>query len=199
MASNIQIANLAITMLGGARIISFDDDTTEGRAMKATFDLVRLSELRAVRWNFAMARTTLPKLSSVPAWGYSFEYNVPTDFLALRQVNDFVVPLGFNQGRDMNDAPYQLEGRKILTDFDSPLKIRYTKDVSDPTQFDALFVQSFAMRLGIVNCETITQSKSRKDGLINDYREMRSQAVKVDAIENPPEGIYDDSWMLARY
>lgn len=198
MASNIEIANRAITKLGGARILSFDDDTTEGRAMNSMYNIVRQAELRMNRWNFAMERASIAKLSSTPAWGYSYEYQVPDGFIALRQVNDFVIPLGFNQGRDSDDAPYQLEGRKILTNFGSPLKIRFTKDVTDSTQFDALFVEVYATRLAIESCETITGSTGKKANLRDEYREWRSQAIKVDAIENPPEAVYDDSWIISR-
>jgi hypothetical protein len=39
-----------------------------------------------------------------------------------------------------------VEGRKILSTGDS-LQIIYTADISDPNQFDALFIRALAMRI----------------------------------------------------
>lgn len=83
MASKITICNRALSKLGADRITSLDDDNKAARAMKSAFDFVRDAELRAHVWNFSVKRAELAALASVPVWGYSYEYALPTDFLKL--------------------------------------------------------------------------------------------------------------------
>ena len=66
MASNVQIANSALTKLGAARIMSLSDNKKEAREINAIFELRRDHLLRSHNWSFAMERTTLPALDDTP-------------------------------------------------------------------------------------------------------------------------------------
>ena len=64
--------------------------------------------------------------------------------------------------------------------------------------WDALFVEAFAARLAFECAEDITQSTSKKDIAWQDYKQALREAKLVDAIENPPEPLPDDAWLLSR-
>lgn len=200
MASEIEIANRGMTKLGAERISSFDDNTTESRAVKSLYDISRKAILRRALWSFAKKRTKLAAIA-LPAgtedWDYAYQYNLPTDFLRLIQVNDFTVPVGFNQARTREDAPYQLEGNRILTNYGPPLKIRYIADIIDPTKYDACFVEAFACQIAYECCETITQSNTKKADLAREAKFWIMEAMKINQVEQPPESIHDGSWILS--
>lgn len=198
MAASIEIANRALILIGADRITSLDDQNKGARACKAQYDITRKSELRAYRWAFAMKRTTLPALATPPAFDFSQQYQVPPDQLCLDYVGDLFVGVSTSDYRTASEAQYALEGRLILCNFPAPLKIRYVADITDATQFDAMFVDAFAHRLAIDICESLTASATKQQQVVAKYKDVIQRAVAKNAIERPPDPLPDDTWILAR-
>jgi hypothetical protein len=198
MSSQVEIANRALTKLGAARIISFGDDNKQSRSVQSMFPIVRDAELRAHIWSFAVKRASLAALTSTPDWGYSFQYELPSDCLRLIQVNDSFQGPDMSNYRNASTAEYMLEGNKILTDYVAPLKIRYIARKVDITQWDATFVEAFACRLAAEMAEDLTQSNQKKDAAWQEYRQALSVAIRSGAVEQQPQDMPDDSWMLSR-
>lgn len=198
MASQVEIANRALTKLGAARIISFDDDNKQSRAVKSMFELVRDAEFRDHLWSFTAKRVSLPALTSAPDWGFSFEYAVPADYIRLIQINDIYPGPSLEDYRNAAVAEYVIEGRKILTNYAAPLRVRYVSRVEDTSQWDASFVEAFACRLAVEMAEDLTQSTSKKESAKDDYKTAIAKAIRADGIEQPPQDLPDDAWMLSR-
>lgn len=199
MASNVEIANSALTKVGSTRITSLTDNVKAAREINAIFELRRDYLLRTHNWSFAMTRASLPALDETPAWGYTTLYQLPTDCLRVVQVNDtWVVPglADYTSGPD--SEPYKITGRRIETDIGAPLKLRYIKRVTDPAQFDAAFVEVFASDLADQVCEALTQSNTKREATRAVLRQSLLEAIRSNAIELPPEAIPDDSWILSR-
>jgi hypothetical protein len=198
MASQVEIANRALTKLGAARIISFADDNKQSRSVNSMFNVVRDAELRAHLWSFTIKRDSLPALTTTPAWGYDYEYQLPPDCLRLLEVDDIYPGPNLDDYRNANTQEFTIEGRKILTNKDAPLKIRYVSRVADTTQWDATFVEAFACRLAMEMCEDLTQSSSKKESVKDDYNTAIMMAIRANAIELPPQDLPDDSWVMSR-
>lgn len=203
MASQTEICNRALTKLGAQRILTITDNVKAARELNSMWDTVRDAELRRNVWNFAVTRTTLAALADAPPFGFEFQYQLPADFIRLIQVGETHYVPNLVDYRTLPDAPYQVENsddgaRVLLTDYDAPLKIRYVKRVEDTQQWDALFVEAFACRLAFECCEAITQSTSKKESAWQEYRQAMRDARLVDAIDNPPQGLFDDSWLMSR-
>ncbi len=198
MASKTDIANRALTKLGDDRIIDLLDDTERARTINSIYNSCRDAELRAHVWNFAVRRVALPRLITVPAFGFAYEYQIPAESLRLIQVGECWHWWSLQDYISGSTAQFQVEGRKILTDFDAPLKIRYIERIDDTGLYDALFVEAFACRLALEACERITQSNTKLQAIQEQYKENLRMALRVDAIENPPEQLPDESWMISR-
>ena len=199
MASNVEIANSALTKLGASRITALTDNVKAAREINAIFELRRDYLLRTHNWSFAMTRASLPALDETPAWGYTTLYQLPTDCLRVVQVNDtWVVPGLADYTSGPESEPYKITGRRIETDIGAPLKLRYIKRVTDPAQFDAAFVEVFASDLADQVCEALTQSNTKREATRAVLRQSLLEAVRSNAIELPPEAIPDDSWILSR-
>lgn len=192
MAGKVDIANRALTKLGAQRILLLTEASNEARVMNSMFDSVLDAELRRHRWKFAIKRDSLPALADAPAWGYSFSYPLPSDYLALVQVNDFYLR-GLKQTR-----PWEIEGGKILTNFQAPLKIRYVSRVADITLADPLFAEVLACKLAMEACEALTQSPQKRQMAQEEYKFAVTEAVRQDAIESPPDELPWGSWFDSR-
>ena len=198
MASDVQIANRALSKLGQERIISFADNTKAARAITSCYDDLRQAELRAYRWQFCYKRVALPALADAPAFGFTAAYQLPADYLRLDLVDDRYPSAMLDSYVDTDLAEYVLEGNTILTNIAAPLRIRYGADITDAAQWDPLFREMFACRLAVDLCETLTQSNTKGQQIRADYAEARRQAYRAGAIERPPASLPDGAWIIGR-
>ena len=198
MASVIQVANRALTKLGAARITSLSDDVKAARSINSCFEDLRDDELRAHRWQFAMKRTSLAALSTAPAFGYTYQYAVPSDFLRIDMVDDRFPSAVMDNYIDAEGLDWTLEGNVILSDIGAPLKLRYIAQITDPTQWDPNFREALASRIAMEICEDLTQSDTKKQAAANDYKRAISQAIRTSSIERPPVMPPDDQWVISR-
>ncbi len=198
MAGQVEIANRALTKLGDARVLSLSDETEGARSVNSMWDAVRDAELRARVWKFSIVRTSLPALVATPAWGYEYQYELPSDCLRVLQVNDIYPGVSLSDYRTIDESEWRIEGRKILTNLAAPLKIRYISRVEDTGQWDSSFVEAFACRLAVELAERLTQSNTKRQLAAEEYKAAMRLAVQANAIESTPEPLSDDSWMLSR-
>lgn len=187
------LVNYALSKLGEDPILALTDDTKRARLANRTFDQIRDAELRRVRWKFSIARTTLVALDAAPTWGYSRQFPLPADFIALVQVNDIYVRAAGRQR-----APWSLEQGMILTDLPAPLKLRYVARITNSGLFDPMFDEVLAEKCALEWCETLTQSDTKLQARQRGYTFALSEAKRQDAIENPPDDIPWGSWLDAR-
>ena len=198
MASVIQVANRALTKLGSARITSLSDDVKAARSISSCFEDLRDDELRAHRWQFAMKRTTLAALSDAPAFGYNYQYALPSDFLRSDMVHDRFPAAILDNYIDAEYLEWTLEGNVILTDIGAPLKLRYVAQITDPTQWDENFREALASRVAMEIAEDLTQSESKKASAAKDYDRAIRQAIRINSIERPAVMPPDNSWIISR-
>lgn len=202
MASNVDIANRALTMLGASRIISFDDNRKEAREVNAVFEQVRDEELRRYNWNFAIRRAQLAALATAPPFGFSLQFRLPADYLRVLQVGDYFPPVNLSPSIQADDSPYMIEndgaGPVIMTDMAAPLNLRYIAKVADPTVYDPLFVGAFAAKLALEIAESLSASSNKVSAASAKYREALVDAVRCNAIEKPPVRQADDTWIISR-
>ena len=199
MASSVDIVNSALTKLGAKRIMDLSDTQKEAREMNAIFELRRDYLLRTYNWSFAMKRANLSALVSTPEWGYTLEYQLPTDCLRVVQVNDYWDVPGYADYLNSPDEEmYRIEGRTIRTNLGAPLKLRYIRKVTNSGEFDASFNEVFACDLAFNCAEALTQSNSKKESAREDRRDAIMMAVRSNAIELPPQMLPDSSWVLSR-
>lgn len=185
MASKTAIANRALSKLGETRVSNVDTDNTKpAKVIRFMYDIVRDAMLAAYPWNFAIKRVQIAADASAPAWGYTKQYTLPVDFLALLEIR--------------GNPEYSIEGGKIQTNEGAPIYIRYIAQITDTGLFDALFVEAFATRMAYEGCEEITQSNTKKDLLARDLQGILKEAYASNAIQSQPQELESDTWLLSR-
>ena len=198
MASETGIISGACLKLGTNPITSRLDPSKAGRVFDAIYDGVRDAELRKNWWRFSIARTELSALAEVPIGSqYSHIYQLPTDCLMVIQVSEFF-STSLTDYRGASEAPYAIEGRKLLTTFPAPLFLRYIKRIIDTGLMDVAFQACLSSRLAYEASEAITGSTSKGQAALTDYQLALSEAQQANAIETPPDVLPDDSWIVCR-
>jgi hypothetical protein len=202
MASDVDIANLALTKLGAQPIVSFEDNNPRSAAFLRSYDLLRDKLQRTHRWSFTRKFIAdLPALLTPPPatqQQYGHAYSLPTDFLALDLFGAYMPGVNLNDWNNTRNQDYVIVGRQIYSYYPPPAQIMYFSRVTDPKQFDAAFVDALACYLAWQLCELLTSSNEKKSAAFQEYKDSLGEAVRANAVELPPETIADDTWMWSR-
>lgn len=172
--TDLEIANKALAKLGLREISSFDSQEEAARVAKAVYGTTRDFELSTYQWAFALKRIELPADADAPAFGFAYQYSLPSDFLRLEGI--------YNVGGLDRDA-YEIEGNKILTNIEAPLCIRYISREVAQTKWPHYFVEAFATRLAYEMCERLKQDPQRKNLLMQEYQLVIAAAKRANAIQ----------------
>jgi len=183
--SVVSICNAGLINLGEKTITALTDDVKAARLCNARYEALRDAVLREAKWNFALGRVQLAKLTTTPAFGFTSEFQLPTDCLRVLKTDD-----------DLDT--YKVEGKKLLTNASS-VKIQYIKRITDPAYFDSLFAEALAARIAMELAIPLTDSDTRLASMKTLYDEKIGDARGSDAQENGSiEVIQADEWTNAR-
>lgn len=119
-----------------------------------------------------------------PAFEYSYQFALPTDFLR------------FWREHDRNT--YQREGGVLLSDASS-LSIRYIRQVVDPDEWTPLFLQAFIHRLAWKLSMALTGKAQHTQLQFQLYSETLKKAKGYDGQEGTPELLYADELIAVRH
>lgn len=170
MTSEVSICNQASLLVGGNIILSLDDSILEARLCKAYYAEIRNAVLEDADWRFAAGRKQLAASSTSPGFEYTYQCQVPSDCLVVRDVDD---------GSDNWNMEWQREGNFILCNT-APIYIKYTKVVEDPSKFSAMFTQALVSRLAADLAVPIAGSRQMQQDMMQLYVMKRDDAASVE-------------------
>lgn len=81
--SDISICSTACLLVGANEIESFIDETNEAKVCAAIYEVTRDNVLTIHPWQFSLGQVQLARLVATPLFGYSYAFQLPTDFLRL--------------------------------------------------------------------------------------------------------------------
>jgi hypothetical protein len=197
-SSDVAICNLALTKLGDLRITALSDNTKPARELNAVYGMLRDKLQRTYNWRFCVKRAQLAADVAAPLFDFTSQYTAPADLLRILQVGTYFPSPDLSDLIGSGGQEWVLEGGKILTRDSGQLNIRYLARITETTRFDPSFDDAFSALLAYNVCEALTQSDAKKNAALRDYRMAVMDAVKSNAIENPPESIADTTWLTVR-
>lgn len=187
-ATAVTICSTALIMLGSKPISRLDEDSKGALVMSAIYDTVRDEMLREHPWNFATRRVMLSPDVEAPAFSYGRQFTLPADCLRVLAIGDCGTAAWnvYGGGRYVreSDVPYQLEGRKILSDRAS-LPLRYIFANQIEATWDAMFVGVMTVAMAMRACYPVTGSTSLMTTLMQDLALRMKKVRGVDGQENP--------------
>jgi len=191
MATDITIVNAALIRLGETTITALSDDIKPARLANAIYADVRDAVTRAHPWNFALMRAALTANASAPTWGYANAYDLPGD-------PDHCLRVLTVEGEDEQAGRWTVEGRQIVSDLSSPIRILYLRRVSAPDDTDPLFREALSARLARELAEPLGKSTSLQKAMAELYDAKLREARSADGQEGTPEILTADTWLTAR-
>ncbi len=168
------ICNRALGRLGESRILDITDEGAPGRACQLHFAATRDEVLRSHRWNFATSRVALSRLSEAPAFGWTYQYSLPSDFIRALEVNGTEDGLG---------DPWTIEGGNLLTN-DETVNLLYVRREENVSKWDALFQEALSIKLAMKLGPVLRGSSSGVGDLGDEYLRVTAPlARRIDANE----------------
>ena len=186
MASVVDLCNRALDLLGAANITALTENSKEARLCNGNFDDVRDAVLRSHPWNIAITRRALPADSSTPAFGFSFQFSLPTDPFCLRVLSFWNSNVNNDVAAYDSNVMFKVEGRKVLSNEDT-CNIIYIGRVTDTEQYDSLLNKAISARLAAEIAYNITGSNSVASNMLTIYEARLKEAKGVDSMEGFPE------------
>jgi hypothetical protein len=197
--NDTEICNLALAEIGDTYSITDINETSNQAAVcRRFFSHTRDLLLREHPWNFARQLSDLSALASAPAFGWDYQYQLPTDFIRLIEFNG----LDAWQTEDAYQLGSGPEGGTVLLSDDETASIVYIKRVTDANLFDPLFADAFALKLASRIANKLTKDESVKDRLVRQAEFALAKAKQTDANETRPRRLnqWEDSDLaMARF
>jgi hypothetical protein len=177
MASDVDICNSALNMIGASNIVALTENSRAGRVCNQRYEFVRDAVFRAHPWNCLIKRTSLAADSDTPAFEFSYQHTLPTDPYCLRVLRP-----------QDPDTTFRIEGRKVLSNA-TPFKMIYVARVTDPNEYDQLLIEALATRLAADISYALVNSAALTQSLFAMYENKLSEARFVDATEGTPDNV----------
>lgn len=198
MPSVVDICNEAMDLLGAATITALTENSKEARLCNRRFETVRDAVLRSHPWNTAIRRASLAQDSDAPAFGFTYQYTLPTDPYCLRVLSFWNSNVDSEVAAYDSQVMFKIEGRKVLSN-EGTCKITYLARVTDTEQYDSLLSSTIAHKLAAETAYAITGSTSVSQAMQQLYQSRLSEARSIDAMEGVPDKIIADDFVNIRF
>lgn len=201
MASEVEIANLALSHLGDeATIASLDppEGSPQAEHCARFYPIARDTLLEMHPWSFATRRVSLAELT-VESWAWEFAYAYPASCVKILSV------LPREASSDDQTQPYETEttgdGTPIILTNTEQATCRYVARVTDSARFPPLFVDALSRLLASYVAGTLIKGdaghKASMDQL-NAFNLSASRAMVSDANQRDMKPEHRPSWIGAR-
>lgn len=213
MSSKTQIANLSLLRNGVTKFIANVDteDSKEAKAIRLAFDDERDFVLRDFPWpwarKFATGQLVLGSSTAPASLEWTFAYRYPSDCLYLRRLvlgtaqtrvvwTDAARPVAvadpppFTLGRDD-------QGRLIYTNQDLA-ELEYTSRVTDPEEFDSMFVSMLAWKLASMTAPFFSRMADQAAKAMQMYEIEKTKAQARALNEGQDEKPLEAEWIRGR-
>ncbi len=185
-SSRIDIYNMTLDLLEEGPVTSLTDGKPATNWLNRNYETARDGELRKHSWNFALTRASLAADAEAPQFGWSRQFTLPADCLAVK-------PPTAEGKQNGALVAYEVEANKILTDAVAPLRLRYIRRVGEEASFDPLFVEVLVSKLAFKMAHWLTGKRSFAERALGIYQDTLSAARLADALESTfPDVIADD-------
>lgn len=183
--SSLSICNKALIKVGVEPITSLALDQKAARICNEVYENLRDEVLQAHPWKFASRRVELGLLDDEPAFGYDYQFQLPTDCLIVHHDPEY------------DHKEYKIEGRKLLTD-ETEFSIKYTTNDIEEAEISPLFSDALACRIGSEIAFALTQSATLKGTLMQEYMRALNTARSRDSQQGTPEELVSTDWTNVR-
>lgn len=193
MASEIEICNLALSMLGQRPATNILNPESYPEQLCAQwYKTSRDYVVNAHDWSFAMARAELSgTILPEPVFGFGNQFPIPQDSLR-------IIWAGIQTDeKQYSEFDWRVEGDNILAS-NSVLYIRYIKRITDASVFKPLVVEAIAAKMAMEMAVPLTESRALRNDMMGMFATKLGEAVANDGMQGRSERIRSRKLLIAR-
>lgn len=196
--SNVDIANIALRMLGEPSITSLTGTQRAQVLCAQALPNARKEVLAFQPWSIAVSRKTLSKLTEEEnLTDFKYVYSLPADnlrVLSVHQVSEPSVSVYVkieDMTHDRHGYGYIIEGGNIFTDVDNAY-VRYIKDVENPASLPSYIIDAIAANIAKRISYSLVQNVQLSQSTMQMYFTALNLAMQLDGRQsvntnNPPK------------
>ncbi len=188
-ATEVNVANMALSYLGAKNITALNDGSTEADLCTLFIDRSRDLVLEQREWTFAVEHvildTPVAPAPTNPDWGVGFNMNTVGNCLRVLTVHpptDVASDFLTDAVLQSSQIPWAMEENIILCNYDE-ISVRYIKRVTDFTQFSEGFVFALAHRLAYDLAVPLTQNMQLKEQMFVLYQQSIKEAASAEGMQ----------------
>ena len=199
MASQVDIWNLSLNLVGGKSVTDPDEKSTEADLCRLHYPFALDFVLESQDWNFAVKRQEVAQSADFsPVFGFDSSFKIPTD--ALRVVEVWDNSRGNKNDRyTNNNLQWQQEGGYISADTSEQVWIRYITRIEDTTQFSASFVTALTTYLGSRLAIPVAANRTLKTDLLGEYQLLLNEAAANNGLTGRTKALRSNVLIRARF
>jgi hypothetical protein len=179
-------------MLGGKAISDLNEANDRARLASNLFEPVRDYVFQCHPWKCATKRVNLSPDVAAPAFDWSFQFTLPSDFL---------FPLSV--GEEGGECEYLIEtgpaGQLVLLSDENPVKLRYIWRNTNPALWEAVLVWGMTVAMKAVMAYPVTASTSMEELVDNALVGVLKRARAVDGQMGTPQTLGDSPLLNSRF
>lgn len=192
MASETDVANSSLALIGANLITDIDSDSSQQATLaRLWYANTRDEVLRSHLWNFATKRVELAELSTTPSHGWDHQYQLPSDCLRAYKINETETE------RLPSERRITIEGRLLLTN-STDVFLEYIARITDVNLFDAIFRAALEHRLASKFAYSLTNNTAKGKEQFDLFVNRILEARIADAHEGSPKRVTEDDLINVR-
>lgn len=184
MTERVDIANMALGMLGERKITSLEDDDERAESIRVQYIPTRDATLEAHDWTFAIKRFIPAQNAEPPVYGATFAFDVPSDILRVISVdrNDTFGTQFRPRINSQEQIDWQFERGQIICD-EEVIYCRGIQRVTEEGRFSPTFVRAFAANLAVVTAIDLAASAEIQQAMTALYANFLHEARSRDGLQ----------------
>ena len=190
MTSEVEICNSALAKVSANRIGLLTENSKGAILCNDAYPRLRDMLLRDHLWNFNKTRKALARLGTAPAFGWTYAYQLPGDFVRVHAVY-----ADTSADRRLNE--YEIEGQTLLTDAEYVYLV-YGKTITDPNKFDYSFREALALTLAVELSSSFLKSSTKGERLASTLKDHLANSVAMDEMDDPNRQMMITTWDACR-
>ena len=197
--TKIDICNHALLKIGASNIASLDTDSNTDNATIQSAKLCNIffeqaleEVLRTYKWNSALKRKKLSRLTETPDFKFEYQFQLPNDCIRVINIYD-------NKEGNDDRTEFVVEGKKILCDYEE-IYLSYVARIEDVNFLDAFVTQCVIQNLAIKLSVPMQLDQVMQNNLIKEYNEViLPNAKSIDTQENKYWEMEESDFIISRY
>ncbi len=197
--TKVEICNHALLKIGADTIASLDINQNDQEAVVQSAKLCNIffnqaleEVLRTYKWNSALKRAKLTRLTETPAFKFEYKFQLPND--CVRVVNVYDKKEAYD-----DRTQWVVEGRTILCDYED-VYLCYVHKPADVSTLDAFVIKCIIQNLAIKLSVPMQLDQVMQNNLISEYNNViLPEARSVDTLENKYWEMEESDFILSRY